>query len=78
MQLTGLKEKQLSGVNGGKPRATGSSGKSGRPTEGAVQGSSATVSGCVLYLSDTKLDSGRLSVESERRAGKRASTMTVV
>ena len=53
LKLLGLKEKQSSGVTGGQPRATGSGGESGRPNEGAVQGSAATVSGRVPYLNDT-------------------------
>ena len=65
----GLKEKQSSGVVGGKPWATRSGSKSGRPIAGAVQGSATAVSGRVPHLSDTKLDCGRLSVESKKRQG---------
>ena len=66
LQLMALKGKQSSGITGGKPRATGSRGESGRPIGGAVQGSAASVSGRVSFLSGTKLDCGRLSVESAR------------
>ena len=73
LQLMGLKGKQSSGVTGGKPWATRSGGESGRLKGGAVQGSATAVSGRVPYFSDTKLDCGRLSVESERVEEKRAS-----
>ena len=54
--------------------APGSRGESGRPFGGAVQGSAAAVSGRVSFLSGTKLDCGRLSVESGWDKEKRAST----
>ena len=44
LQLIGVKEKQQLGVAGGEPRATESGGESSRPTEVAVQGSTAAVS----------------------------------
>ena len=50
---------------------------SGGEFEGFEQGSDAASGGRVSYLSDTKLDCGRLSVESERAEEKRASTTTV-
>ena len=43
--------------------ATGSGGESGRSHVGAVQGSTAAVSGRVSYFSDTNIDCGRLLVE---------------
>ena len=39
-----------------------------------MQGSASAASGRVSHLSDTKLECGRLSVESERAEEKRAST----
>ena len=53
--------------------ATGSGGESGRSHVGVVQGSATAGSGRVSYLSGTKLDCGRLSVESGRAEEKRAS-----
>ena len=50
--------------------ATRSGGESGRSHVGAVQGSA---SGCFSFRSCPKLDCGRLSVESGRVEGKRAS-----
>ena len=66
LQPMGLKEKQSLEVAGGAPRATASSGESGRPTEGAEQGRATALSDRVNYFSDEKLDCGRLSVEPER------------
>ena len=70
-----MQGKQSSSVDGGEPRATGSGGESGRPIEGAVQGSAAAVSGCVPYFSDATFDCGRLSVESERAEQQCASVV---
>ena len=53
--------------------ALGSRGESGRPFGGAVPGSAAAVIGRVSFLSGTKLNCGRLSVESGRAEEKRAS-----
>ena len=53
--------------------ATGSGSEFGRSHKGAGQGRATAVSSHVPYLSGTKLDCGRLSVESERVEEERAS-----